>query len=109
MEILFADKNLRRLCEEERRAKRSLGQAGARKLRARLADLMAASTVRDLVAGRPHALKGDRSGHFAIDLDRGRRLVFEPGNEPTPRSSDGGILWSEVTVVRILFIGDYHD
>lgn len=58
MVLLFADDQLKRLCSEERLAKRRLGASGARKLRARLADLDAAATPSDLVAGRPHPLKG---------------------------------------------------
>lgn len=47
-------------------------------------------------------------GQFAVDLDRGRRLVFEPANRPVPHRDDGGIDWTKGTVVRIVFIGDYH-
>lgn len=109
MEILFADKNLERLCSEQREAKRRLGGKGARKLRARLADLRAAARVRDLLAGRPHPLKHDRTGEFSVDLDGGRRLVFVPANEPVPLDQDGAVVWERVTSVRIVFIGDYHD
>lgn len=37
-------------------------------------------------------------------IDGGRRLVFEPANESLPRKEDGGIDWSEVTAVHIVFI-----
>jgi toxin HigB-1 len=79
------------------------------KTETRLADLSAASSVIELVAGRPHPLKGDRTGEFAVDLEGGKRLVFQPGNEPIPLMEDGSINWSEVTAVCIIFIGDYHD
>ena len=39
----------------------------------------------------------------------GKRLVFQPDHEPTPIKRDGGIDWSQVTAVTIVFIGDYHD
>jgi|GEM_PF-6623124 len=35
-------------------------------LRSRLADLRAAGSVRELVSGRPHPLKGDRAAEFAV-------------------------------------------
>ena len=70
---------------------------------------MAAANVADLVAGRPHPLKGDRAGQFALDLDRGSRLVFEPAHEPVPIRDDQSIAWDQVTAIRIVFIGDYHD
>ena len=109
MQIKFRDSKLQKLCEQQARAQKKLGQAGARKLRTRLADLMAAQSVRELVAGRPHPLKGDRVGQFAVDLDGGKRLVFEPDHAPVPLMGDGSIDWSQVSQVCIVFIGDYHD
>lgn len=109
MDILFADASLERLCSQQREQNKQLGAQGARKLRARLADLAAASKVTDLAAGRPHPLVGDRAGQFSLRLDGGRRLVFEPAHEPVPQREDGSTAWDRVTAVRIIFIGDYHD
>lgn len=108
MIIFFADDDLRQLCLTERLAKRRLGALNAKKLRTRLADLQAAANVMQLVAGRPHPLVGDRAGQFALDLDGGCRLVFEPANE-SAKGADGVIDWSRVTEVRVVEIGDYHD
>lgn len=109
MEIRFKDKDLHELCEKKAVATKKLGDIGARKLQSRLADLRAASRVTELVAGRPHPLKGERLGQFALDLLGGARLVFEPANDPVPRRDDASIEWSAVTIVCIEFIGDYHD
>ncbi len=64
MEICFCDRKLQKLCEQEAVAKRELGANCARKLKTRLADLGAVSSVIELVAGRPHPLKGDRAGEL---------------------------------------------
>jgi toxin HigB-1 len=109
MEITFSDRKLQKLCEQPDIAQKKLGASGARKLRSRLADLLAAETVQELVAGRPHPLKGDRAGQFAVDLDGGNRLVFESANDPVPYKDDESIDWSKVSQVCIVFIGDYHD
>lgn len=109
VEIAFRDERLRKLCEDSKAAQRKLGDACARKLRSRLADLDAARVVTDLVAGRPHPLKHDRSGQFALDLAGAVRLVFAPTHDPIPQTQDGSTDWSQVTAVRIEFIGDYHD
>lgn len=108
-EIRFKDRKLRELCEKQAVARKKLGDACARKLHVRLADLEAAEAVTDLVAGNPHPLKHDRAGQFALDLVGGYRLVFAPANDPTPRKSDASIDWSQVTIICIEFIGDYHD
>ncbi len=109
MEIIFAKNKLQNLCEQEDAAITRLGAKCAKKLTARLADLRAVSCVKELFAGRPHPLKGDRAGEFAVDLEGGKRLVFKPDNDPIPLTEDGSIDWSKVTAVCIVFIGDYHD
>ena len=109
MEINFKDKKLKDLCEQQNLAQRKLGDQMAKKLTARLADLRAASSVTELVAGHPHPLTGDLAGKFALDLVHPKRLVFEPEHDPIPRTEDGGIDWSQVTRINIIWIGDYHD
>ncbi len=109
MQISFKDKTLKDLCEQEKLAQRKLGQPMAKKLRVRLADLMAAASVTELCAGRPHPLTGDLAGQFALDLVHPQRLVFEPDHDPVPCTEDGGVDWSQVTQVCIIWIGDYHD
>ncbi len=109
MKINFRDKKVREMCEKQAVAVKKLGDTCARKLRSRLDDLEAAAQVTDLVAGNPHQLKGDRASQYALDLAGGYRLVFEPDHDPVPRHEDGGINWSQVSIVCIEFIGDYHD
>ena len=92
-----------------RRREETRGGASARKLKVRLVALEAAARVTDLVAGNPHPLKGDRLGEFALDLAGGWRLVFAPAHDPCPTRPDGGIEWSQVTIICIEYIGDYHD
>ena len=109
MDILFGTAQLEKLCNEEKQAVRKLGNDSARKLRARLTNLEFAANVTELVAGDPHPLVRNRLGQYSVALAGGDRLVFEPAHEPVPRRPDGGIDWSTVTAVRIVFIGDYHD
>jgi proteic killer suppression protein len=109
MEITFDNQKLPNLCQQPALAQRKLGKSCSKKLQSRLADLMAARTVRELITGDPHPLKGNRSGEFSVKLEGGNRLVFIAANEPVPFNPDGSIDWSSVTSVCIVFIGDYHD
>lgn len=109
MDLEFANSKLRQLCEDAKDAQKRLGPHSARKLRARLSDLVAVSAVGDLVAGRPHPLKGKRSHEFSVSLHGGDRLVFEAAGENTPLTTDGSVDWKNVSRVRITEIGDYHD
>lgn len=36
-------------------------------------------------------------------------LVFESAHVVPPLTTDGAIDWPQVTALRIVFIGDYHD
>jgi len=110
MELEFKDKQIQKLCEDSAVAVRKLGDPCAKKLRTRLAEILAASAVTELIAGKPHPLKGTRDGQFSLELHGGSRLVFEPMMNPTvPRRDDGSIDWSKVTHVRVVYIGNYHD
>jgi proteic killer suppression protein len=35
--------------------------------------------------------------------------VFSPANCPSPTYADGSTDWTQVTIVCIEYIGDYHD
>ena len=109
MELDFKNEDLRQLCMQQSMAQRRLGKDSARKLRARLMDIIVAEVVTDLIAGKPHPLKGNRAGQFALSLAGGHRLVFEPNQSPIPYQKDGSLDWSKVSKIRIVLIGDYHD
>ena len=110
MLIKYRDRKLRKLCESNREAFRRLGANSAKKLQSRLADVEAAANVKNLPPlGNPHPLVGNRQGQFSVSLAGGKRLVFQPDHDPAPIKQDGGIDWSRVTAVTIVFIGDYHD
>ncbi|MEE9393282.1 MAG: killer suppression protein HigA [Planctomycetota bacterium] len=110
MQVTFENNQLKALCEDPKKAQRALGRAGAKKLRTRLADLWAVERVTDLIAGHPHPLKKDRAGQFAVDLHSGWRLVFVPAEEPIPMvANSNSVDWEQITSMRIIYVGDYHD
>src|SRR5690242_16929149 len=93
MEISFATRRLQKTCETEKALRRAHGSSCAKKVMARLLDLDAAPTLdaaRQL-PGRFHELSGDRAGQFALNLSDGKRLVFEPADQPPPIKADGGL------------------
>lgn len=110
MEIRFINDKIQKLCEDQKIMKKKLGSSCANKLMVRLVDLYTAPTVSELSpAGRPHPLKYDRQDQFALDLCKGKRLVFKSINDPIPRNVNGSVDWKRVTWIEIIFIGDYHD
>jgi toxin HigB-1 len=102
LEIAFAKQSLRRLCENEETARRLLGKNTADKLKSRLADLLAAGAVKDLVAGRPKELPGC---NISLDLSGGFRLVFCINHSVIPLLADGEhVDWAKVSRIKIISI-----
>lgn len=108
MEIEFRDEHLRKICEIERYAVKQLGSPCAEKLKIRISDIFAASNVRELPSGRPHALEGKRKGQYAVELHGGLRLIFVAANQPTPLVGKDNVDWSRVTKIKIIEVEDYH-
>lgn len=112
MDLEFADRKLRKQCEEKKKAIRAWGDRCARKLMRRLAEIEAADSLAVLMqipGARCHSLKGDRAGQFAVHLEHPRRLVFEPAGDRSSIENDGVLCLERVTAVRILEVVDYHD
>jgi proteic killer suppression protein len=88
---------------------KELGEKQAKKLRQRLEELQAAPNMSEIVpAARCHALKGNRVGLFAVDLDQPFRLIFKPDHDPLPLLPDGGLDKTIVECILLLEIRDYH-
>jgi len=109
VDIGFKDRDMRRLCEDEKLAIKKLGKLVAKKLRARLNALQAAANRNELPAGNPPPLKREFEGCIGITLEGGYRLVIRPANNPLPLRPGGDLDRQRVTIVTIEYIGDYHD
>lgn len=89
------------MCENEAEGNRQLGDVVAKSLRSRLADCEAASSVAELIAGRPRDM-GDAT--MSLDLDGGSFLVFTVNHEAVPVTGDGNVDWAKVHSIRVLKI-----
>lgn len=109
LEIAFDSKPIRTLCESEVHAKHVLGSKVAEILKHRLADLRAATSVRDLVAGRPRVFSdGAHKRCMAIDLCDGYRIVFCANHNRNPTTDADDLDWPRVNRIRILGIESSH-
>lgn len=109
MQIEYATVYLEQLCTNQKRAQSDLGQSCARKLNIYLDILRAAAAMEDVPPiGHLHELTGDRAGQMAFKLDKKMRLVFSvmlPEMGDVKQSSCEKL----ITMVRIEYIGNYHD
>ena len=108
MEIAFETERLARLCNSQAALDRAYGAACAKRLRQRLQELEAVESLADMVFGRPHELKGNRTGQLSVDLVHPLRLIFRPTAQPAPTKTDGGLDRSKVKSVTIIEVTDPH-
>ena len=105
MIISFANKDIRELCEEESKAYEILGQETAKKLHTRLADLLAISSIGELLIlkiGNPQIFEEDNNKFkYRISLSPENILLFSPVNIPL-----GVIDWFTVKRIKILEVRD---
>lgn len=111
MNVTFRGTKLHKICNSEKELLKAYGKTCARKFRARLDDLRAASTLEAFrnLPGRCHELIGDRKGRLSLDLEHPLRLIFEPTGDGVQRKDDGGLDWNSVKAVQILGVEDTHD
>lgn len=108
MQLAFETKQIRTVCEDEVQAKVELGETVAKMLKHRLADLRAATSVKDLVAGKPRLLPKPEANNMAIDLGDEWQLVFMPNHVSNPMTQENNLDWSRVTRIKILRIEEGH-
>lgn len=105
MELAFRTLRLRALCEDPDLALVSLKPDVVEHLKSRLADLRAAESPLDLLAGAPQLIDG-RAPRIAIRLADSHTLVCEV-NHVNPKTDDSGrIDWIRVRRVKITFIDE---
>lgn len=115
MDVFFKNKKLEKAFNEGAQLKKLHGVKRAEKIRIRMKELRAASSLKDFwppKSGptRCHELtQGRRKGQLSVDLDHPYRLIFIPNHDPVPTDESGGLDWSQVTAIKILEIEDTHE
>jgi proteic killer suppression protein len=104
LELAFDSESLRTICESEAYAKRELGSKIAEILKHRLADLCAATSIKDLVAGNPRILDGTDNQQMVVDLSDSHRIVFCANHPNKPEAETGKLDWLKVSRIKILGI-----
>jgi toxin HigB-1 len=101
LDLRFASADLRDICERRATAERMLGVAPARKLRARIADIRAASDIRQVLLGRPTL---SARGRVTFVLSPTHRLVLASAISPIPRGENREVDWCQVNIFEVVEI-----
>lgn len=106
MEIAFFTKEIRSICETSDIADQVLGPDIGNILRRRLADIRAALSINDLVAGSPIIENFSEEPSLIINLSNESILVLVPNHVRNPIGESGEVDWSKVTRLKVFHIGD---
>ena len=101
MEIAFSTKSLRDTCESEEMLRQKFGPEVAEMLKRRLADLRAASSIKDIVLGNVREVPGTGGLAMCVDLFDGYRLDFGANHIHNPTLATGKVDWSAVSRIKI--------
>lgn len=104
LEISFAERSLRSLCENGAKAEAALGIEAAVRLQRRLADLRAVTSVKDLVAGSFIEKKGKLGNELTFYLGGGYLMVVTPNHMVMPLLRSGKTDWKRVRRIKVLKI-----
>ena len=103
MIFAFESKSLREVCEDESRARAGFDADVVEALKHRLADLLAATTGKDIIAGHPNAFGSDGEC-MSVDLGTARKLIFVANHVKKPLDATKRVDWSKVTRIKFLRI-----
>ena len=96
------------MSESETNAQHELGTTVADALKHRLADLRAATSIYDIVAGRPRLLDAGNDQHLIIDLGSSHSIVLGANHPNNPLTEDGRLNWAGISRVKLLRIERNH-
>ena len=110
MNITFANRKLEKWGNNFYLAQRKLGNDRAAKYHQRLDDIKDADSFADLefLPGNFHSLTANGNGQWSCSLDHPYRLIFEPAIKPVPCNEHGTPILTEMKIVEIIEIVDYH-
>ena len=108
MELAFATRSLRIICESPVEKSQVLPTRVGHSLMRRLADLRAATSIRDVIAGQPTEMAGSQP-QVTIDLGDGHWMVLIPNHVNNPRTHKGDVDWARVSRVQVVEIAEHHD
>ncbi|WDF55245.1 hypothetical protein [Mucilaginibacter sp. KACC 22063] len=104
MHISFSDPTLRMICENEEFAQDQLGSVFAKKLKTRLADIMAANCVMDIPTGSPKEVVLEGRPAYQIEILPSHFLIFLSVHQHQPLNKEDQLDWNKVNRIKIVKI-----
>ncbi|MGB1206471.1 MAG: type II toxin-antitoxin system RelE/ParE family toxin [Chitinophagales bacterium] len=110
MEIFYKTKKLEKTLTNDAKMKKTYGTL-ARHIRKRMKHLKASpnlATVKKIPQLKLHKLGGKRQDEWSINISENWVITFEVANNPIPILPNGSHDFEKITIIEIVFVGDYH-
>jgi len=105
LELAFATKKLREICESDVSASLHLNHGIIKAFKARLADLRAVDTIFDLPASTPEFIIYCDLECVGINLPNNEQMIVSANHSNNPLQDDGYIDWLRINRIKIMCIG----
>lgn len=92
------------ICENEEFAQNTLGSELAKKLKTRLADVMASNCVMDIPTGSPRQIVLENQLAFLVNIWPPHHLIFLSVHQHKPLNALGQLDWHQVSRIKIINI-----
>lgn len=116
MKIIYHNKKVEKPCENYKEAQKLYNKDVAEKLQSTINFIKNAANLMDIKkmpSFHLHALKGDRSGTYGIDLGRrlGFRLIIKPSNEDGRLEgiTDENEIFKSTTIILALEVTNHYE
>ncbi|BCO29788.1 hypothetical protein MIZ03_4712 [Rhodoferax lithotrophicus] len=104
LEISFANKSLRTLCENSAKAEAAFGIEAAVRLQRRLADLRAANNINELVDGSYTKDTEGIGNKIIFNLSVDIKMIIIPNHMVIPTLRTGKTDWKKVRRIKVIEI-----
>lgn len=104
MRIAFNDFDIRKVIEDEAEASVQYGESISSILKVRVANIIAAISIHDLISGNLTKVFVDNFQGYSMDLADGLKLVFKCNHTRPPVNADGEINWDMVDYIKFMKI-----
>jgi len=108
LHLAFENRELRDICLSETASAQAYGQDVSDVLRARLADMIAAETLAEVVAGRLRNDPDDAPGTFLLSLGGGALLRFRANHPRTGLMGKASLNESRISRVMLISVETSH-
>jgi toxin HigB-1 len=101
LEVSFKNKKIREICEDNNTANKHFGPIVTQKLQNRIADLISANSIFEIIVGSPTEIRNSNRSYYQIQLNKGYFLLIRSNHTENKMLIKGNTDWTKVYRIMI--------